>query len=519
MRVETKNTDDIRSISSIEDLYRLYHRKLIHFFTAKGLEWEVAEDLSQEVFFRFLRCNKTIEGKDHARNLLYRIAHNLAIDYFRKHNGSVRERALSPDGLTEEQPYMVAEEDGPEDRLISNETSQDIRSAVARLPLRYAQAIMLKEYDGLSYREIAEHMGVSQKAVESLLYRAKSQLKEDLVESGRKRGGWWSGILLGLHGFRERAALKPLQALGRIGWKWQGMSLGLGSVGVGKGLLNLVAVILLVGSVVGTGAAATVSACREAPATERGAEAPPAPVSSENTAEVMATEDATDGPALDKGRTEEGEHAPAPAAEAEPAPESGMLAGPGVLLTRAGDALRETITTAGSGLDLILADLGQLVSALTEPLAGLLSCIGVPQRLLGVIADLASLEPVRDLTAGLVQGVADATQVLDGVAGLLPSLPPALPGGTAQPAESDEDEVGERSVAPGVTPTDGADATPTPTPTPVLSAPAPVEQGDAADHQEDDTGGEEAEETTTVGGIVTDLLDTVIVVVGNLLPF
>ena len=46
-----------------------------------------------------------------------------------------------------------------------------------------------------------------------------------------------------------------------------------------------------------------------------------------------------------------------------------------------------------------------------------------------------------------------------------------------------------------------------------------VEQGDAADHQEDDTGGEEAEETTTVGGIVTDLLDTVIVVVGNLLPF
>lgn len=508
MIVETKRHDEVRSASSIEDLYRLYHRKLIHFFTGKGLEWEVAEDLSQEVFFRFLRCDKSVESQDHARNLLYRIAQNLVIDHFRKHNGNVRVRALSPDDLAEELPYMVAEEMGPEDRLINDETSQDIRSAVSRLPLRYAQAIMLKEYDGLSYREIAAHMGVSQKAVESLLYRAKSQLKEDLAERGRKRGGWWSGILLGLRGMRERAVNKPLRALGRKGWKWQGASVGLGSAGMGKGVLNIIAIILLLGSVAGTGVAATVSACRDTAAVERGIEDIQTAASSEDAALSLSAGAVFNQPARDKGaEREEGSIGGSDAAA--PALMDTTLAAPDALLAKTGDALRGAITSAGSGLDLLLAGLGQLLGSLTDPLAFLLFYAGVPPLVLDTLAELASLETARDLAAGLVDGAVEATHILDGTVGLLPSLPTVQLLAPARPTESSEGESGETAGAPGEPSSGGTTAGP------AVSAPVPEPRGIEPEttQAESETGVED------VTGGVGDLLDNVIDVVKNLLPF
>ena len=173
-----------------EEFYIGYQQKLIHFFVARGLERDIAEDLSQEAFFRFLRSDRPLESEEHARNSLFRIAQNLLIDFFRKHNGSVRVNAFAQDDFLEERDlYLVAEVPDPQECLISGETSRDVLSALSKLPSRYAQVIVLKEYEGLSCREIAVRMGVSEKSVESLLYRARSQLKEDLVETGRKRGG------------------------------------------------------------------------------------------------------------------------------------------------------------------------------------------------------------------------------------------------------------------------------------------------------------------------------------------
>ena len=506
MNVETKKQYKTSNTSSIEDLYRLYHHKLIHFFTGKGLEPELAEDLSQEVFFRYLRNNKSVESGDHARNLLYRIAQNLVIDHFRKHNGSIRVRALSPEDLAEEElPYLVAEEMGPEDRLISDEISQDICSAVSRLPLRYAQAIMLKEYDGLSYREIAAHMGVSQKAVESLLHRAKSQLKEDLAETGRQRGGWWSGILLGLHGIKERAAMKPLRALARLGSKLQGMSLGLGSVGMGKGVLNLVVVLLMLGSVVGTGVAATVSALREAPEHGRMMEDTPAAAAGESIAEAVTTGEASDHtPAVDN-EVGAGENTPV-IARTGPALIDNTLAGAGGLLSGTGDTARGAIVSAAAGLDLLLADLGQLLGALCNPLAGLLFNAGMPPQLLETLAGLTSLEAARDLSAGLVGSAVEATYILDETAGALSSLPTVQLGGTASAPEVSADAGGAAAAPPdepAAGDTAGEPASSIPAAGEPMTEPPAVDGGGAAD----------------APGGVEDLLETVTDILDNLLPF
>ncbi|RJP34905.1 MAG: sigma-70 family RNA polymerase sigma factor [Actinobacteria bacterium] len=510
MTVDTKKQNDVAGVSSFEDLYSSYRLKLIHFFTAKGLEVDVAEDLSQEVFFRFLRCNKPLQNEDHARNLLYRIAQNLLIDHFRKHNGSVRVRVLAADDPLEEQlPFLVAGETDPEENLLSDEVSHDIRTAVSRLPVRYAQAIRLKEYEGLSYQDIAAHMGVSQKAVESLLHRARAQLKQDLVETGRKRGGWWSGILVAVRGMGDRIRVKPLRVLGRIGSKWQGISLGLGSAGVGKCVLNVLVALLLLGSVVGTGVAATLASRGDMPASvnpmEGAAQANPDEDAGGQVVEGGIT---GIGPSLYDGMVGDDGQSLAVVGTG-----SGILddtlAGDGGLLARTGDTARYAIVSAGAGLDIVLADLGYLLSSLTDPLTSLLFYMGVPTRLVEALASLADMKAARDISSGLVESVVEATYVVDETAAVLSLLPPAGRGGTA-PAPASPGDEGEGVAMPqdesAVAHDTGNTASPAPTADQPDVDPAPLP---AVDGQ-------------VTGGVVEgvgDLLEDVTGIVGNLLPF
>jgi len=510
MIADTKARSEVKSVPSFEDLYELYRHKIIHFFVAKGLERDIAEDLSQEVFFRFLRSNKAFDNEDHARNLLYRIAQNLLIDYFRKHNGSVRIRALSPDDLQEGQiPYLAAEETSPEENLICDETSCDIRSAVAQLPPRYAQAIILKEYEGLSYREIATYMGVSQKAVESLLHRARSQLKDDLAEKGRKRGGWWSGILVGLRGSKRSAALKPLRAICRVGSKCQGLSLGLGTAGAAKGLLNLLVVMVLLGSVIGTGVAVAVSTRSDARDAAYVAEGSMLSGAEARDGEAKVSDEISEPEtARENVVVEDGEDDVA-VAEAGDAPPCSMLVDGGGLLTGSADAARGVITSAGDALDEILADLGRLLRSLSDPLVGLLFYAGMPPRVLEALNSVSDMKVARDISSTLVDSAVDATYVLDETAAVLSELPLAEPG-TSPLAPLLSGGEGEEAAVPPDQPAQDED-------TGSAAPPAPdADSQDTEDGSPSTDGGQVVE--GVVGG-VGDLLDDVTGVVGNLLPF
>jgi RNA polymerase sigma factor (sigma-70 family) len=502
MTVETKNRQKAPEVPSIEELYRSYSRKLIHFFAGKGLEREVAEDLSQEVFFRFLRCNKPLENEDHARNLLFRIAQNLLIDHFRKHNGNVRVRALSSEDLAEEDfPCLAAEELGPEDMLVSGETSRDINAAVSRLPLRYAQAIMLKEYEGLSYREIATHMGVSQKAVESLLHRARSQLKEELAEVGRKRGGWWSGLLVSLQGIRDRAVVKPLR---------HGLSLGLGSAGVGKGLVNMLVVILLLGSVVGTGVAATVSAWRDTPDIIPASEETVSALAEENEA-VIYTGDEASSPGVIL-RDDKNPHALHEAGNMEAGHHNNddLPAQVVDLLTETAETARGVIASAGGELDLLLADLGRIVGVLTAPIEGVLLYAGVPSLLLDSLMHIVRMEAARDMNALLVETAVSATYILDETAEALSCFPLQETGKSAPLSSLAGNEEKITSKPPA-----GSDAGGDPGPAPTTAVPTL----DGQDLEAEPTASESGQIVEdTVEGVV-DLVVDITRTIGGLLSF
>lgn len=132
-----------------------------------------AEDVSQEAF---LRLWKMLPDYDPRRarlsTWLYRVTLNLAIDRTRRR----REAPIPED-------YDAASGDPTqEDRWLARDVQARVRKAVAALPDRQRQAIWLSHFDDLGNEGIADVLGVSVEAVESLLARARRSLRTGLAD-------------------------------------------------------------------------------------------------------------------------------------------------------------------------------------------------------------------------------------------------------------------------------------------------------------------------------------------------
>ena len=141
-----------------------------------------AKDLAQEVFIRVWQAAKTYRPEAKFTTWLYRITANLC---FNELKSSRRRKWFSFHRSDEEGEYTLEETladraPSAEDLLLEKERSRQISDALQSLPDNQRMALVLKRYDDLSYAEIAQIIGCSVSAVESLLVRAKKTLQEKL---------------------------------------------------------------------------------------------------------------------------------------------------------------------------------------------------------------------------------------------------------------------------------------------------------------------------------------------------
>jgi len=141
-----------------------------------------AKDLAQEVFIRVWQAAKTYRPEAKFTTWLYRITANLC---FNELKSSRRRKWFSFHRSDEEGEYTLEETladraPSAEDLLLEKERSRQISDALQSLPNNQRMALVLKRYDDLSYQEIAQVIGCSIPAVESLLVRAKKTLQEKL---------------------------------------------------------------------------------------------------------------------------------------------------------------------------------------------------------------------------------------------------------------------------------------------------------------------------------------------------
>jgi RNA polymerase sigma factor (sigma-70 family) len=135
-----------------------------------------AEDVAQEAFLRIWQhAPRWREGEARFDTWLHRVALNLCYDRLRKQR----------DEPADQLPEAADPGPLPDARLDARSRDQRVQAALAGLPARQREALVLNYYQELSNVEAASLMGITVEALESLLARARRNLRAQLAEAGQ----------------------------------------------------------------------------------------------------------------------------------------------------------------------------------------------------------------------------------------------------------------------------------------------------------------------------------------------
>jgi RNA polymerase sigma-70 factor (ECF subfamily) len=131
--------------------------------------WQLADDLVQESYYRFLRSGFAGSDERHRKNYLYRIGTNLVRDHYRRHRPTT-------DRLPE-----AGGEPGHDDRI---QLRFDMADALSELGGRDRQLLWLAYVEGASHREVASILGLKEGSIRPMMFRARQRLAKLLRERG-----------------------------------------------------------------------------------------------------------------------------------------------------------------------------------------------------------------------------------------------------------------------------------------------------------------------------------------------
>lgn len=147
---------------------------------------EDARDVCQETFLRAFRALPGFKGQAKFSSWLYRIALNLCRDWIRR-----QRRAPMIQIPEDADPVEMVGEQGPvesvETLVARRELSAVVEAAMAQLPEEQRTAIILKEYHGMTFQEIADLQGCPLSTVKTRLYQGLSVVRRSLEQSGQMR--------------------------------------------------------------------------------------------------------------------------------------------------------------------------------------------------------------------------------------------------------------------------------------------------------------------------------------------
>lgn len=157
------------SRAAFEELFARYHKSLYGFFARRLNNPERAEDLAQEAFLAVIHAASRYEPRSSVRTYLYGIALKLLSAERRKLSASLTSGQSAPEPKTEGSPESV----------------MWVRQAMEKLDASEREILMLREYEQLSYSDIAELLRIPVNTVRSRLFRARFALKSSLESRER----------------------------------------------------------------------------------------------------------------------------------------------------------------------------------------------------------------------------------------------------------------------------------------------------------------------------------------------
>ncbi|MCI0413653.1 RNA polymerase sigma factor [bacterium] len=160
-------------MAAFQELVEKYKQKVFYMALDMTGNHHDAEDLSQEVFMKVFTAIKDFRGEAKLSSWLYRIAMNTCID-------KTRRKHLKIVDIDEKVYEQATNGKNPEQELHARSTQEQIEQALQKLPPRQRSIFVMRHYNELMLREIAEALGISEGTVKAQLFRAIQRLQKEL---------------------------------------------------------------------------------------------------------------------------------------------------------------------------------------------------------------------------------------------------------------------------------------------------------------------------------------------------
>lgn len=150
--------------SALEILINKYNRDLYSYIYYKVMEEELANDIFQDTFMKIIITLKEKRYSDEGKFILWakRIAHNLIIDHFRLKG---KKQNISETSFENEEfsifDFIREPSESIEEQMITSQIFEDLHTMISFLPDNQRKVVKLRYFDGLSFKEIAEHTETS----------------------------------------------------------------------------------------------------------------------------------------------------------------------------------------------------------------------------------------------------------------------------------------------------------------------------------------------------------------------
>ncbi|MEC1494103.1 sigma-70 family RNA polymerase sigma factor [Bacillus licheniformis] len=159
---------------TIEELYREYYHDIMYYLYRRTHQLETAKDLAQDTFLKAFACLESFRGHSSIKTWLYTIAHHTFINWYRK-DKKIQFSDVAACGDMEQHTFEM-----PERHLANAIMQEELKHHIDRLKEDYQTVLILREFQELSYEEIAEVLNWKLSKVKTNLHRARLELKKSL---------------------------------------------------------------------------------------------------------------------------------------------------------------------------------------------------------------------------------------------------------------------------------------------------------------------------------------------------
>jgi len=157
-------------VADFTDVYKRYFRDVYHYAFSLCRNESMAEEITQETFFKALNNLDSFDGKCKVSVWLCQIAKNTYISICRKEKHLDRET----------DPSLLVSDQRIEDRFLAQESAFEVHKVLHKLQEPYKEVFSLKTFGELSYEQIAELFGKTETWARVTYHRAKLKIKEEL---------------------------------------------------------------------------------------------------------------------------------------------------------------------------------------------------------------------------------------------------------------------------------------------------------------------------------------------------